>query len=92
MAGRTTARGYGWEHQRLRAQWAPLVATGQVRCVRCGLVIGARAKWDLGHHDTDRSRYTGPEHMRCNRQAAARMKNAGRRVRQAVAKVTAIRW
>jgi len=24
-------------------------------------------KWDLGHDDYDRSRYTGPEHRKCNR-------------------------
>jgi hypothetical protein len=26
--------------------------------------------WDLGHDDYDRSRYTGPEHRRCNRQTS----------------------
>jgi hypothetical protein len=67
MAGRTTRRGYGAEHQKLRRQWAPIVATGTVRCGRCGARIAIGARWDLGHIDGDKTRYRGPEHSACNR-------------------------
>ena len=46
-------------------------------CRRCGLPIPAGGPWDLGHHDTDRSLPAAPEHRRCNRQAAAIMKQLG---------------
>lgn len=65
--GSSTERGYDAEHKRLRAQWAELVEMGGVRCARCAGPIPAGSKWDLGHDDLDRSRYTGPEHVRCNR-------------------------
>lgn len=65
--GNTTARGYGRQHQLLRACWAPYVAAGIVDCWRCGERIQAGAPWDLGHDDVDRGRYTGPEHAACNR-------------------------
>jgi hypothetical protein len=38
-----------------------------VDCARCGERIEPGEPWDLGHDDVDRSRYTGPEHRRCNR-------------------------
>lgn len=60
-------RGYGRTHQQARASLAPSVATGTVACARCGELIDAGELWDLGHDDNDRSRYTGPEHARCNR-------------------------
>jgi hypothetical protein len=63
----TTRRGYGWAHQKLRAQLAPYVAAGVVRCWRCGRNIEPDEPWDLGHDDRDRSRYRGPEHRACNR-------------------------
>jgi hypothetical protein len=77
--GTTTERGYGHDHQRERARWAPLVAAGQVICWRCGYRIPPGSLWDLGHDDQDRSVYRGPEHRRCNRAAAARAKNKGKR-------------
>src|SRR4051794_14389578 len=69
---KTAARGYGGRHQQLRAQFAPRVATGGVRCARCGEPIRPGEAWDLGHVDGDKSRYQGPEHARCNRATAGR--------------------
>jgi hypothetical protein len=59
---KTAQQGYGWEHQQLRAQYAPLVLAGRVACARCGELILPWQAFDLGHDDHDRSRYTGPEH------------------------------
>lgn len=66
------AAGYGAEHRRARAAWAPRVASGVVACARCGVVIAPGEPWDLGHDDHDRSKYAGPEHRRCNRATAGR--------------------
>lgn len=71
--GSRTERGYGWEdHVKPRQAAAPLVATGNVKCWRCGQFIGQDEPWDLGHDDTDRSKYRGPEHVACNRATASR--------------------
>jgi hypothetical protein len=80
----TSARGYGTEHQKLRAQVARLVASGDAVCWRCGRAIRPWMNWDLSHDDYDRSIYRGPEHQRCNRAAAARK---GNRMRSKRAKV-----
>ena len=69
---KTSARGYGSSHQRLRAAWVARVEAGGVICARCGFGIAPGAKWDLGHSDVDRAEYTGPEHARCNRRAGGR--------------------
>jgi len=58
----TTSRGYGNSHQKLRKALAAAVEVGAVCCSRCGELIEAGEKWDLGHDDHDRSVYTGPEH------------------------------
>jgi len=65
--GTRQARGYDANHDRLRAQWAPRVATGTIRCARCHTTIHPTDPWDLGHVPSDRTRYRGPEHARCNR-------------------------
>lgn len=71
--GTRQQRGYDAGHDRLRAQWAPKVATGSVTCWRCGEPITPTEPWDLGHDDNDRRHYRGPEHAnRCNRSAAGR--------------------
>jgi hypothetical protein len=66
--GSRQARGYGIEHERLRASWLRRVATGAVDCARCGLRISALEAWDLDHTD-DRQAYLGPSHRACNRAA-----------------------
>lgn len=75
------ARGYTRDHQGLRRKVKRHVDAGGVRCARgascfyaedvggvmVGGIIQPGQEWDLGHDDTDRSRYLGPEHRRCNR-------------------------
>lgn len=73
MAGDTTRRGYGTNHQRTRKQLAPLVASGKATCWRCGDPIKPGEAWHLGHDDKRRTR--GPEHELCNLQAAAAKTN-----------------
>lgn len=70
--GTRQARGYNAAHDRLRAEWAPKVATGNVRCARCRRFIPADTPWDLGHDDNDRTKHTGPECVACNRATAGR--------------------
>jgi hypothetical protein len=65
-------RGYDRPHRALRAELAPVVAAGGVRCAYCGEPIGPGEPWDLGHVDGDRNRYSGPEHRRCNRATSNR--------------------
>ena len=86
MAGarpHSTARGYGRPHRKLRMQIDELVRAGRAACWRCGQPIGPREDWDLGHDDTDRSRYRGPEHVRCNRSTRSRLDPKPRRARWA---------
>lgn len=80
MATTTVGRGYGAKHQALRRRWAPIVAAGGVICAKVAEGKCLRADdqhiqpgepWDLGHTD-DRSAYTGPEHVECNRAAGGR--------------------
>jgi hypothetical protein len=63
----SSQRGYDALYRRERKRIAPQVATGTVRCWRCGKLIAAGASWDLGHDDRDRSIIRGPEHSACNR-------------------------
>ena len=69
----TSARGYGAQHQRERRKWEPAVAKGDVMCARqgpkcIGKPIQPGQAWDLGHND-DRTQWTGPECVPCNRGA-----------------------
>ena len=72
---------YGYQHQQQRAAWAPLVATGTIRCTGpqgCGQPIQPGEPWDLGH-TTDhalggRNSPKVPQHAnRCNRAAGGRL-------------------
>jgi hypothetical protein len=68
--GLTPTQRYPPEHRRLRRKLMPVVARGTTPCWRCGAVIGGNEGWDLGHADFG-GRVMGPEHIRCNRRAAA---------------------
>lgn len=70
--GTTTARGYGASHQAERRRWAAIIRrNGGIECAsktsaRCIGIIGPDDRWDLGHN-ADRSAWTGPECIPCNR-------------------------
>lgn len=66
--GTRQQRGYGSDHDRLRAGWQSRLDDGEVvHCWRpdCGRRIDPRA-WHLGHDDHDRTIYRGPECPACN--------------------------
>lgn len=77
---------YPWAHWQERQRLKPIVAQGTTVCARAALgqclmpkpVILPGQPWDLGHPDHDRTRWSGPEHRRCNRAAAARIGNRTR--------------
>ena len=78
MAGATTQRGYGWAHQKLRAQ---LIATYHPAdpCWRCGFALGPVPELlVLGHVDGDKTRYAGLEHRRCSNASGGRLSHARR--------------
>ena len=70
--GTRQQRGYDAKHDAERKRWAPIVATGAVKCWRCQVLLEPDEPWDLGHDDHDRSIYRGPECVRCNRATASR--------------------
>lgn len=78
--GTPEQRGYGRKHRELRERWKPIVEAGGCICRRCRKPIAPDAKWDLGHDDDDRTKYTGPEHAGCNRRAGGQsVRNRGNR-------------
>ncbi len=76
--GSTAARGYGGRLQAERRRWEPIVQSGRVACVRCGLPIAPGARWHLDH-DEDRVHYLGPAHAVCNLRAGGQKGNAIKR-------------
>lgn len=75
--GTRQERGYGAEHDRLRAEYDRRMANGErFICWRCA----ERGRphevdpmyYDLGHDDLDRSRYRGPECVAGNRATSGR--------------------
>jgi hypothetical protein len=55
---KTNERGYGVQHQKLRARIArEIELSGGTECVRCGGWIALGEPFDLGHDDHDRSIY-----------------------------------
>jgi hypothetical protein len=72
--GTRQQRGYDAKHEAERKRWEPIVANGAVKCWRCLVPLDPELPWDLGHDDQDRSKYRGPEHVRCNRATAGRQR------------------
>lgn len=70
--GTRQQRGYDAEHLAARAEWAPRVATGTVRCRRCRRLLDPREPWDLGHPDADCIAPRAPECRPCNRATTGR--------------------
>ena len=63
----TTERGYGWQHQQLRAALLAAYSPADL-CWRCRRPLGPDPSLlDLGHEDGDKTRYRGLEHSACNR-------------------------
>ena len=64
--GSRQERGYDSAHDRLRAKYQRSMDAGRTyRCWRCDQPINPHA-WTLGHCDTDRSTYHGPECPPCD--------------------------
>lgn len=67
----TTARGYGYTHQKARAQAVAAYQPGDP-CSRCGRTMwGDPSGLDYDHND-DRTGYRGLAHRHCNRSAGGR--------------------
>ncbi len=75
----TVADGYGREHKAERARAKVEVDAGRGYCWRCGCWLDPAAMWHLGHDPLDRNITRGPECVRCNDGAAARLGNARRK-------------
>lgn len=70
--GTRQQRGYDAAHAKLRAHYARRMAKGETfTCWRCLDPIDP-ASWHLGHDDTDRSIYRGPECVPCNTATSGR--------------------
>lgn len=82
----TNERGYHSRHQIERRSWQRRLDRGETfRCCcdrddctkhdgQCSTIITASTPWDLGHTD-DRTSWTGPECVPCNRGAGGRNGN-----------------
>ena len=71
--GTRQERGYDAAHDRLRAEYQRHMDAGEAfTCARCGKPLRPDEPWDLGHDDHDRTKWTGPEHVACNRATSGR--------------------
>lgn len=75
--GKTTDRGYGSTHQRMRRQLLAVMNDGDPCCL-CDRPMYKSESLDLDH-TPDRGDYRGLAHARCNRQEGVRRSNARRR-------------
>jgi hypothetical protein len=83
-------------HRRLRAELQALVDSGAAACWRCRRPIPPGSRWHVGHSDTDRTVYMGPEHPSCNLKAAAskgaRIANARRKIQREGGRASVWTW
>lgn len=73
----TTARGYGYEHQKARARYAAAHRDTDP-CARCGQPLGPMGPSLHLDHDDNRDGYLGLSHAACNVRAGARLANSRR--------------
>jgi hypothetical protein len=72
----TSARGYGWAHQKLRARLIQRMRDGDP-CAECALPMWHGTPLDLCH-DHDNGGYKGLGHASCNRSEGASRGNRDR--------------
>lgn len=63
--GTRQQRGYGAEHDALRAALLVRMTRETIRCIDCGIALTPQTL-DLGH-TADRTAYRGPQCSKCNR-------------------------
>lgn len=72
--GTRQQRGYGADHNALRAHYQRRMDAGEVfYCWRCTTTRIDPKAWQLGHDDADRGKYRGPECIPCNSATASRV-------------------
>lgn len=78
----TTARGYGYAHKQARHAALARLRDGDP-CARCHQPMYRSQDLELDHDDTDRTRYLGLSHARCNRAAGGHKSASNQRARAA---------
>lgn len=79
---KTTERGYGSHHRKVRAEWQVKLDSGEAifcrnpECLHPGVPVNPHS-WDLGHEEGQRG-WRGPEHPDCNRGAPSRRRRKAR--------------
>ena len=97
MKRSTEERGYGQAHRRERAKWQRRLDRGEViachalLCLEPDVPIVSGMRWDLGH-TVDRTAWTGPEHVGCNRSEGATRGNLQREEREPSVYVPSLEW
>jgi hypothetical protein len=85
------ARGYNYQHRKLRRLWAHVVDSGQAFCTKCGGWIQPGTAWHLDHAD-NRQAWLGAAHASCNVLDGARKGYAAQQRSYAMRRAMISRW